>query len=720
MNTDLPLINNEDDKLGRFVFASEIAFGLVNSFRENNESVVLGINGNWGSGKSTLINFIINEVDRLCKEKEYEIITLRFNPWMFSGQNELQNIFLKEMFLKLEVNKEKLKDASKKIADLLGHLNWLKYVHSGAGEAVEDAKTFLEGLNKTKDLAQLKKEVDEILIRSKVKLYITIDDIDRLTPNEITDIFQLVKLNGNFANTIFILAYDQNVVVSALKNQFGDNGKKYIEKIVQIDYTLPAISKENIVRIFIDSICKLFPEGEIREKIIEISEKIKGKPFIQFFSSLRDIYRFNNSIKLRLPSVYNDLNIIDFLLVESLRMFDYEAYEFIIKNKGNLVYIKEDTSYRKSTTRTSPSEFINQTEFNDTTKQIINSLFGNGITDVWYSIDKDNLIREKRVANINYFDRYFNLQLNSLDISEIIFEEFIQSKSISNKISILDKIVSDKKLFNFLNYIKIKSLKSNVEDIENIVSTCLKYSEEVPYTKEPFWGYDTDFMTIIRFCSSIIERIPELDKRRQIILKYLNSTNYDFSTFYIVDSLINAQIQSEENKLSYSHLWFNIFSYNIEERNLKNDSLFTKNLVKIHKASCKNLFKKEIEHNDYLNEDELSSVLLNVNKYHPSFYKRNFSQITKTDSNLVKIVWMCIKRYIMHSSNIVGASFQITKDQFINGLNPNEIKNRFEKIDILNLDENEKKVVNLFLKGYDDGFIENRYYNIETLEVHDR
>lgn len=63
MHTDLPLTDSDHDKLGRFLFATEIATGLVEAFSDNNESVVLGINGTWGSGKSTLINFIIQDLN---------------------------------------------------------------------------------------------------------------------------------------------------------------------------------------------------------------------------------------------------------------------------------------------------------------------------------------------------------------------------------------------------------------------------------------------------------------------------------------------------------------------------------------------------------------------------------------------------------------------------------------------------------------------------------
>lgn len=340
MNTDLPLNNVADDKLGRSLFASEIANGLVKSFETNNESIVVGINGSWGSGKSTLINFIISEIQQISKDNNQEIITISFNPWMFSGQKELQNIFLKELFSKLEKNKAKFKDASQKIADFLGHLNWLKYVHSGANEAIKDTKEFLEGVGKGKDINDLKKEIDDLLIKSKVKLYITIDDIDRLLPNEVTDIFQLVKLNGNFANTIFILAYDREVVDMALEKQFNKNGRKYIEKIVQVDYTLPNVPTEVLTKVLFDNLEQLFSEGEIKNGITTIIGNLKHSQFATYFKTLHDIYRFGNSIKLRLASIYMELNLFEYFLIEAVRIFDYKAFEFISSNKELFVYKK--------------------------------------------------------------------------------------------------------------------------------------------------------------------------------------------------------------------------------------------------------------------------------------------------------------------------------------------------------------------------------------------
>ena len=58
---------------------------------------------------------------------------------------------------------------------------------------------------------------------------------------EIRQMFQLVKLLGDFPNTIYLLAFDREVVVESLKSVQEGVGEEYLEKIVQIPFELPAI-----------------------------------------------------------------------------------------------------------------------------------------------------------------------------------------------------------------------------------------------------------------------------------------------------------------------------------------------------------------------------------------------------------------------------------------------------------------------------------------------
>lgn len=716
MYTDLPLNSKDSDKLGRYSFAEEIANGLVNSFGENNnESIVLGINGEWGSGKSTLVNFIINEIERLSKESEKEIIVLNFNPWMFSGQKELQNIFLKELYLKFESQKDKLQKASKKLAEFLGHLNWLKYVHSGTGEAIKDAKSFLDGLTKEKDLAQLKSDVDQLLIESEVKLYITIDDIDRLSPSEITDIFQLVKLNGNFANTIFLLAYDREVVTGALKNQFGENGKKYIEKIVQVDYTLPKISRSDIERLFVDSLNHIFKENEVFQLINDAFENIKNEDFVKLFSSLRDVYRFNNSIKLRLPSIYQELNIRDFFLIEAIRIFKPEVYDFIIESKSQLTHTDKNRttypSYSSQPKEESKTEFIDKQQLDSSSKKLITELFVIDEISVFGHTSTEDLIRQKRVANPNYFDRYFNLQLTDFDIQESVFIYFINNSEVDLKVEILEDIQKQNRLFQFLNWIEIKSLKVSTEQMDLMLFAAFKYSDSLEYQKETFFSFDSDFMTVQRFCSRQLDRIDKQETRRAIIEKHItdSSKSLSFSSYFTIDSLLIAKETADKGELYSNKMWYGLF------HNPSDDYTdYGKLLVKHFKSASKKLYQQYLKNPEFLNGQELIFLLPNLKIHHSSYYDKEFKKLISDDKKLLEILILCITRSYMASGSVVG--YPLTKWQLLHGMEIEEIKTRVENIDTGDLTKDELAAIKFYLQAYKDGFQEKKYYDFYTLK----
>jgi len=712
MHTDLPLKESSTDKLGRHPFANEIASGLVNSFKENNESIVLGINGTWGSGKSTLLNFIINEVEQLSINNKQEIIVLRFNPWMFSGQKELQTVFLRELILKLKNNSENLKNASKKIAEFLEYLNWINYVHSGAGEALNTLKSIFKKAGKEKEIVELKREIDDILIDSKVKLYITVDDIDRLTPSEITDIFQLIKLNGNFANTIFILAYDQIVVETALEKQFGENGKKYLEKIVQVDYTLPTISREDITRLFIDNLNQLFNVDEITNDIKGLNDCIKDEPFIDFFSSLRDIYRFNNSIKLRLPSIYSELNILDFLLIESIRIFDQKVYNFVIANKESLVHRSNNSinnfSFRSNYEGQSTEAFIENLKFSDLIKRILKRLF---LVDISYSFNAntpEDLIRGKKVANESYFDRYFNLQLSNFDIQEDVFDKFINENNPEENEGILKKVQEKGQLFQFLNWVKIKSVGSSKYKQQKIIASILFYSKNISYKKGTFWGIGSELMSLLHYVSDLLYNIDDIEERRNLVFTQVESNIY-FSSFFLLDRIVYAFEELEKDKLFSNNEWYYLF-----KKDKENDEEYINNIIKKRNSIAKELFAQTLINSEFLAEDEIGPILEIVHKNYKEFYEGNFPNLIRTDNELVKYLWLSIKRRWMTSGSKVG--YSLAEYQFYPGLNKEALKKRLNDFDLNGFDENRKKIIALFEKAYNDRFEEKKYYDIETLE----
>ena len=97
--------------------------------------------------------------------------------------------------------------------------------------------------------------------------------------------------------------------------------------------------------------------------------------------------RFNNSIKLRLPSLYEDLNLTDFLQLECLRIFDSKAYNFILDQKAHLIHDKENK----------PTQIIDESSFQELTKKILKNLFVFNEDYFLTSANPDDLIRDKRI-----------------------------------------------------------------------------------------------------------------------------------------------------------------------------------------------------------------------------------------------------------------------------------------------------------------------------------
>jgi predicted KAP-like P-loop ATPase len=83
---DYPIENSDEDKLRRTPLAKKVA-ELIAGF-QGKQSFVIGIEGVWGSGKTSFINLALNEL-----KDDPNLIFVNFNPWNFSGQNELITYF---------------------------------------------------------------------------------------------------------------------------------------------------------------------------------------------------------------------------------------------------------------------------------------------------------------------------------------------------------------------------------------------------------------------------------------------------------------------------------------------------------------------------------------------------------------------------------------------------------------------------------------------------
>ena len=113
---DQPIYSKKDDILGRSSFAEALGDAIL-SYKEK-DSVVVGLFGEWGSGKTSVINMALEHIDTISENKEYERpVIIKFNPWNFSEQNQLIAQFFRQLSVSLKrVNYAgEIKEAGKKL-----------------------------------------------------------------------------------------------------------------------------------------------------------------------------------------------------------------------------------------------------------------------------------------------------------------------------------------------------------------------------------------------------------------------------------------------------------------------------------------------------------------------------------------------------------------------------------------------------------------------------
>ncbi|MGW8429224.1 KAP family P-loop NTPase fold protein [Peribacillus simplex] len=238
----LPVDDIEYDKLDFNQKAKEIG-DLVNS-HPSHLPYSISLNGPWGSGKSSMLNF----VEQSLEKDNCSII--RFNPWMVTDSESLINHLFEEIYFEIDGSFAKAKSkfaeyaqkiltpATKVATYFTASSNGMEHgpaiaVSNSAGEAVKGIGDILFDRPLSKRKKDLHKIMYETYHGTSKKIVILIDELDRLFPDEIITVFQMIKSTLDFPGLIFIVAMDDNVVKDAIKQKGINDPTYYLEKIFQ-------------------------------------------------------------------------------------------------------------------------------------------------------------------------------------------------------------------------------------------------------------------------------------------------------------------------------------------------------------------------------------------------------------------------------------------------------------------------------------------------------
>lgn len=326
LSSDRPQTDPGQDLLGYAPFAKMLAHSVLRG--SPSDGLVVGIYGEWGLGKTTLLNFV--EHFTQADAGDDAPIIIRFNPWWFSGREDLLRRFFKDFetaVLKRRARNTKLRDALQKFGEAVGNVPsaWV----AGIGKVMAAATK----LGQPADVVGLKDAIVQALSAEALRVIVLVDDIDRLLPSEMVDVFRLVRSVGDFPNVHYVLAFDRQVVVKALTDECHTDGERYLEKIIQAPFELPRPGSGTLRGLFTHRLTEILTGTD--DELFDA--KYWSEVFLQgiapFLRTPRDVTRLINALAVIYPTVKNEVNPVDFVAIETLRMFSPEVYDLVRSNR---------------------------------------------------------------------------------------------------------------------------------------------------------------------------------------------------------------------------------------------------------------------------------------------------------------------------------------------------------------------------------------------------
>lgn len=328
-------IETTQDFLNFSVIADTVAELIVEA---DGQPISVGVSGNWGAGKSSMIKMIGESLKRKDESKEYpekDYVFLNFNAWLYQGYDDARTALLQAVTDKL-LEESKLRDPTKdlesKVLAFSKRVNWLQVAKltlplligllpGGAAvggiasligafsgvlrnsdkdkntESSEELNKALESLSPdmkevlkettTKSTPQqienLRKDFEELLSQMNITLVVLVDDLDRCLPTTAISTLEAMRLLLFVKRTAFIIAADEQMIRYSVKAHFTnvdmDDGlvTSYFDKLIQIPLSVPRLGIAE-TKIYVVS---LFAELASRRNEISDDELANAKEKLQ-------------------------------------------------------------------------------------------------------------------------------------------------------------------------------------------------------------------------------------------------------------------------------------------------------------------------------------------------------------------------------------------------------------------------------------------------------
>ncbi len=510
----------------------------------------------------------------------------------------------------------------------------------------------------------------------------------------------MVKAIADFKNIIYILSFDKNIVCNILKDFQKSNGADYLEKIIQYGIDIPRADHDYInkslnrhFRHIVAKEAKKDKENKFDENPWEEDrwEQLYNVYLSKKLQTQRQIIRFKNSFSFTYPDLAGDVNPIDFLAIEALRMFNPEIFYEIAENPS--IFTKCNASiYRAMSTEKIKQYFE---EIIDNINEQDQVAVRNIITTILFP----HLVRKEcrtgcntnnNICSSYHFYKYFRYYISKDQISHNKVKTDLKLLNGHEEIRnyLIENIEGDfkdrpKEFFEVVEDVIIDKVFK--ENPENVIKALISMEDKI---NEYYEKTDLSLAYIVKckITSILIHSIykfcgetqKSIDEKKEYIFNILEPEYEETTSLYIITNI--TYFFSRKNKLnSGKNIFFN-------ENQI--DTLEKTTISKIEDA---------IDSDKMPDNVNLVYILNKYSKFTDSAYKLDsyIRKITKSDNDLKKILLYLHLESLEYED---GDPYQNEHYQvFLNHL---DIK-RIEMLKSDDLSKDEKAAIERFLNNYE-------------------
>lgn len=485
-----------DDKFGFYdeaVLFLEKLEGQKKFYQDN--ALIVGLEGEWGSGKSFFISMIGCAISGCNKSSQFKLV--KFSSWNYRNSNQLTIELLSTISEAIGI-KEVTKAIDKYIKVFEGtSFQWLAGL----------TRIFCGGDKTTQEYFN---DVNDKLKYRNQTLIIAVDDIDRLVKEEVLEVLKLVRNTANFRNIVYVVAYDRKYVEETLKECGISNSEKYLEKIFNVPFLLPEKSIEQRKKLY----------KEILQKNILFNKTDKTDngivAFVDEFGeylSIRNVKKLSKQLLINTPFLREDgmtfeLDIYDTLILYYLHIKYPKVFTHLcnlstkINKKNSNEYLVAFNGYNTIVL----NKFITLSDLNNT-DVISDEEYKKQKISKYVDIADIELVYKLLMALFGLHKRRSAYSITHIDAYPIYFSRKFPSNCIK-----VNEFISLSKQNNFNNILLEWKSKTNHSILCNIIEYLDFSNYKIEESKKVINTIISEIITDKIYIDNLNLRFTETDK----------------------------------------------------------------------------------------------------------------------------------------------------------------------------------------------------------------